>query len=148
MTTETSQRVTLDSLVSNEFAFEINGERVGGVLHIGGLVTFHLHEDGKRLMPPFEVAKIVEREAGTPFNRWLRETLDGRQEINRPRREVTIVAVDDGVVTRRWTAHNAWIQEVRYSSFDSASFDMVAETFVIAYDDMEDSWPASSQADA
>ena len=146
MTTETSQRVMLDSLVSNEFAFEINGERVNGVLHIGHLVTFRLQDDGKRLLPPFEVSKIVERDASSAFNAWLRETIEGRQALSRPRRDVTIVAVDDGVVTRRWTARNAWIQEVRYSAFDSTSFEMVAETYVIAYDDMEDSWPATSQA--
>lgn len=144
MTTETSQRVMLDSLVSNEFAFEINGERVNGVLHIGHLVTFRLQEDGKRLLPPFEVSKIVERDASSVFNTWLRETIAVRESASRPRRDVTIVAVDDGVVTRRWTARNAWIKEVRYSAFDSTSFEMVAETYVIAYDDMEDSWPATS----
>ena len=144
MTTETSQRVMLDSLVSNEFAFEINGERVNGVLHIGHLVTFRLQEDGKRLLPPFEVSKIVERDANSAFNTWLRETIAGREAASRPRRDVSIVAVDDGVVTRRWTARNAWIREVRYSAFDSTSFEMVAETYVIAYDDMEDSWPATS----
>jgi hypothetical protein len=146
MTTETSQKVMLDSLVSNEFAFEINGQRVNGVLHIGSLVTFRLQEDGTRIMPPFEVSKIVERDANTVFNTWLRETIDSRQAASRPRRDVTVVAVDDGVVTRRWTARNAWIREVRYSSFDSTSYEMVSETYVIAYDDMEDSWPASSQA--
>lgn len=144
--TETTQKVMVDSLVSNEFAFEINGERVNGILQISHLVTFRLHEDGTRGMPPFEVAKIVERDAGTAFNRWLRETLDGRHEGKKPRRDVTVVAVDDGVVTRRWTARNAWIQEVRYSSFDSTSFEMVAETYVIGYDDIEDEWPASSRA--
>jgi hypothetical protein len=146
MTTETSQRVMLDSLVSNEFAFEINGERVNGVLHIGHLVTFRLQEDGTRILPPFEVSKIVERDANSVFNTWLRETISGREVISRPRRDVTIVAVDDGVVTRRWTARNAWIREVRYSAFDSTSFEMVAETYVIAYDDMEDSWPATSES--
>lgn len=146
MTTETSQRVMLDSLVSNEFAFEINGERVNGVLHIGHLVTFRLQEDGTRVLPPFEVSKIVERDAGSVFNTWLRETIESRQAPARPRRDVTIVAVDDGVVTRRWTARSAWIREVRYSAFDSTSFEMVAETYVIAYDDMEDSWPATSES--
>lgn len=146
MTTETSQRVMLDSLVSNEFAFEINGVHVNGVLNINHLVTFRLQDDGTRLLPPFEVSKIVERDANSVFNTWLRETIENRQSTERPRRDVTVVAIDDGVVTRRWTARNAWIREVRYSAFDSTSFEMVAETYVIAYDDMEDSWPATSQA--
>lgn len=146
MTTETTQRATVDSLVSNEFAFEINGERVSGILQISHLVTFRRHEDGTREMPPFEVSKIVERDANSVFNRWLRETLESRHDGKRVHRDVTVVAVDDGVVTRRWTARNAWIQEVRYSTFDSASFEMVAETYVLAYDDMEDSWPSSPSA--
>lgn len=141
---ETTQRATIDSLVSNEFALEINGTRVNGILQISHLVTFRLHEDGTRSLPPFEVSKIVERDSNTVFNRWLRETLDGRHEAARVRRDITVVAVDDGVVTRRWTARNAWIQEVRYSAFDSSSFEMVAETYVISYDDIEDSWPTSS----
>lgn len=148
MTTETSQRVMLDSLVANEFAFEINGQRVNGVLSIGHLVTFRLQEDGTRMLPPFEVSKIVERDSSSVFNAWLRETIESRQSSSRPRRDVTVVAIDDGVVTRRWTARNAWIREVRYSAFDSTSFEMVAETYVIAYDDMEDSWPATTTPSA
>jgi hypothetical protein len=141
---ETTQRATIDSLVSNEFAFEINGTRVNGILQISQLVTLRLNADGTRSLPPFEVSKIVERDANSAFNLWLRETLEGRNAGTRARRDVTVVAVDDGIETRRWTARSAWIQEVRYSTFDSASFEMVAETYIIAYDDIEDSWPTSS----
>lgn len=135
--------VTLDSLVANEFGFEINGERVGGIFRIAHLVTFSMDESGKRLFPPFEVSKMVERDGNNLFNRWLRETHAARMSGTRPRRDVTVLAIDDGVITRRWTVKNAWIKEVHYSAFDSASFEMVAETAVILYDDIEDSFPAT-----
>jgi hypothetical protein len=131
--------VTVDSLVANEFGLEINGQRVGGIFRIAHLVTFSLDDSGKRVKPPFEISKMVERDGNNVFNTWLRETLGGSQ----PRREVTVLAIDDGVITRRWKVKNAWIKEVKYSAFDSASFEMVAETAVILYDDIEDSFPAT-----
>ncbi len=134
---------TLDSLVANEFALEINGQKISGILQISGLVTYQCDETGKRQLPPFEIAKMVERDGNNIFNSWLRETLAARHSAEHPRRDVTIVAVDDGVVTRRWTAKNAWIQAVRYSPFDSGSFELVAETVVIMYDDIEENWTAT-----
>ena len=124
----------LDSLVSNEFAFEINGERVNGVLHIGHLVTFRLQEDGKRLLPPFEVSKIVERDASSVFNTWLRETIAVRESASRPRRDVTIVAVDDGVVTRRWTARNAFPTKVQASDLKADGNEVAIETLELAHE--------------
>lgn len=138
-----STNVQIDSLIANEFAFEINGEQILGVLRISGLRTYALDEAGQRIKPPFEVSKMVERDGNSPFNRWLRETLAARDSEEKPRRDVAVVAVDDGVVTRRWNAKNAWIQAVHYSDFDSGSFEMVAETFVIGYDDIEEEWPAT-----
>lgn len=137
-----NKAVTVDSLVANEFAVEINGQQVSGILQVTGLVSYQCDDSGNRLLPPFEIAKMVERDSNNTFNKWLRETLTARHTNDRPRREVTILAVDDGVVTRRWTAKNAWIKEVRYTPFDSASFELVAETYVISYDDIEESWPA------
>lgn len=133
--------VTVDSLVANEFAFEINGEKVSGVFRISYLVTFQLGEDGKPQMPPFEIAKMVERDANSPFNRWLRETRAAAGSL--PRRDVTVVAVDDGVETRRWTARNAYIKEVRYSPFESASFEMIEEIFVLQAETVDETFPAS-----
>lgn len=138
-----SNIVQVDSLIANEFAFEISGEAVSGVFRVGNLVTYATDEEGNRIKPPFEVAKMVERDANNSFNSWLRETTDARDSDDKPRRDVTVVAVDDGVETRRWTAKNAWIQSVSYSDFDTGSFEMIAETFVIGYDDIEETWPAS-----
>jgi hypothetical protein len=135
---------TVDSLIANEFALEINGQKISGILQISGLVTYQCDAAGTRQMPPFEVAKMVERDGNNVFNTWLRETLAARHAAERPRRDVTIAAVDDGIVTRRWTAKNAWIQAVRYSPFDSGSFELVAETIVVMYDDIEESWPATT----
>lgn len=138
-----SNTVQVDSLIANEFAFEISGEVVSGVFRVGNLATYATDDEGNRIKPPFEVAKMVERDANNSFNSWLRETTDARDSDDKPRRDVTVVAVDDGVETRRWTAKNAWIQSVSYSDFDTASFEMIAETFVIGYDDIEETWPAS-----
>jgi hypothetical protein len=51
--------------------------------------------------------------------------------------------VDDGVETRCWTVKGAWISEVSYSHFNTASSEMVEETVTIQYDDLEESWPAT-----
>jgi len=135
--------VQVDSLIANEFAFEIGGETVSGVFRIGNLTTYATDEEGNRIKPPFEVSKMVERDANNAFNSWLRETVAARDSDDKPTREVTVVAVDDGVETRRWTVKNAWIKSISYSDFDSSSFEMIAETFVIAYDDIEETFPAS-----
>lgn len=135
--------VQVDSLIANEFAFEINGQEVSGVFGVSNLVTFAVDEHGNRVKPPFKVSKMVERDGNNAFNKWLRETVKARNSGEKPVRDVTVVAVDDGVVTRRWTAKNAWIQSISYSDFDSGSYEMIAETFVIAYDDIEESWPAT-----
>jgi len=138
-----NEHVQIDSLIANEFAFEIDGHVVSGVFRISDLHTYATDEDGLRIKPPFEIAKMVQRDGNNVFNQWLRETIDSRDSDVRPRRDVTIVAVDDGVETRRWTAKGAWITEIRYSDFDSSSFEMVAEILVVAYDDIEESWPAT-----
>jgi hypothetical protein len=133
----------VDSLIANEFAFEINGNAISGVFGISDLTTYATDGDGNRIKPPFKVSKMVERDGNNAFNKWLRETMAARDNRDKPCRDVAVVAVDDGVETRRWTARNAWIQSISYSNFDSGSFEMVAETFVIAYDDIEETWPAT-----
>jgi hypothetical protein len=86
---------------------------------------------------------MVQRDGNNPMNKWLRETMNVRNGDENPQRELTIVAVDDGVVTRKWVAKNAWISRVTYSDFDNASYEMIAETFFIGYDDIEEEWPAT-----
>ena len=88
------------------------------------------------------MVKMVQRDGNNAFNRWLRETT-GTQDGARPTRTVAVVAIDDGVETRRWTAKNAWIIGVSYSDFNSASFEMVEETVTIQYETLEETWPAT-----
>lgn len=135
--------VQIDSLIANEFALEINGEQVSGVLQITDLVSYATDAGGSRVKPPFVVSKMVERDGNNAFNTWLRETVAERDSDEKPRRDVTVVAVDDGVETRRWKAVNAWIMGVSYSNFDSASIEIVAERITIGYDDIEESFPTT-----
>lgn len=138
----------VDSLIANEFAVELEGERLHGVFRVAGLVTFKMDAEGgetsmEQLRPPFQLAKMVQRDGNNPFNKWLRETVNTSEGHMRPRRTLAVVAVDDGVETRRWTINGAWISEIAYSAFDSASSEMVEEILTIHYDSMTESWPAT-----
>lgn len=132
--------VQLDSLIANEFAFEIEGDKVSGIFTINGLHTYATNTDGERIKPPFIVTKMVQRDGNLAFNRWLQETIDARDSDDNPTRTVAVVAVDDGVETRRWTVHGAYIREVSYSDFDTSSFEMIAERYVIGYEDIDETW--------
>ncbi|MFW5692144.1 MAG: phage tail protein [Chloroflexota bacterium] len=138
---EESRIIAVDSLVANEFEVQIDGETLLGIFRVEGLSTFLLDDNGERVSVPFRLIKMVQRDGNNVFNSWLRETLKGGTA--RPRRTVAIVAIDDGVETRRWTVNNAWIASVSYSPFDSASSEMVEEIVTIAYDSIEESWPAT-----
>ena len=134
----------VDSLIGNEFALELGEQRVSGVFRVSGFVSYSKDDDGTRHTPPFEISKTVERDAHSPFNAWLRETLAERHSKVIVTRDLVLLAIDDGIITRRWVVKGAHIHQVRYSEFDSASFEMVAETYVIHYADIEESFPASS----
>jgi phage tail-like protein len=73
-------------------------------------------------------------------NRWLRDTIDAKADIVRPKRTVAIIAIDDGEEVRRWTVSGAWISEITYSDFNSGSSALVEETLTIQWDEMEESW--------
>lgn len=144
----TSRMVAVDSLVANEFKVEINGETILGVFRVGGLTTFKLDMQGgetaaKQVRPPLQLVKMVQRDANNVFNKWLRETIGTGPGHSRPRRTLSVVAVDDGIETRRWTAKGAWISEVSYSQFDTGSSEMVEEIVTIYYDELQESWPAT-----
>jgi hypothetical protein len=140
--------VAIDSLVANEYEVELDGEKLLGVFRVEDFVSFKIIPDGgetsmKPLQPPFKLAKMVQRDGNAPFNKWLRETIATGSGHLRPRRTLALVAVDDGVETRRWTIKGAWISEARYSTFDSASSEMVEETITIHYDSIEEVWSAT-----
>jgi hypothetical protein len=129
----------LDSLQGNEFHVEINGEKITGVFRVDGLTTISLTENGME-KPPIVLAKMVQRDATIPFNRWLRESVGVGDSDQRPTRTLDVVAVDDGEETRRWSLRGAYITSVSYNTFDTSSSDMVEEVVTIAYAAMSEQW--------
>lgn len=136
----------IDSLSANEFAIHIEDERVDGVFRVSGLVPFKLEVKAttslKPLKEPFKIIKMVQRDPNAPFNRWLRETIAAAADIVRPTRTITLLAIDDGVETRRWSVKGAWISEVTYSDFNTASGELIEETLTIQWDKIEETWSA------
>ena len=130
----------VDSLVANEFAVEIGGEVASGIFSVRGLTLYQVDENGKRIKPPFEITKMVQRDSDNTFNQWHRETMDSRDSDKNPTRKIAIVAIDDGVETRRWTVEDAYIASIRYTDYDTASFEMIEETYLIMYSDIKESW--------
>jgi phage tail-like protein len=136
----------LDSLCANEFAVEIEGEKIPGIFRVSDLTSFKLDTSGsalKLVSEPFKITKMVQRDGTSVFNRWLRETVIAKGSATRPTRTVAVMAIDDGVETRRWTVNGAWISEISYSDFNSGSFEMVEETVTIHYDSIDESWPVT-----
>ncbi len=133
----------MDSLQGNEFAVEIDGELVKGVFRVSGLVTFRLN--AATTAPTITLAKMVQRDASLPFNAWLRETINAGSSADRPSRTLAVIAVDDGEETRRWTLTEAYITEVHYSDFDTASSDFVEEIVTIAYSSLVEAWTWSEK---
>jgi hypothetical protein len=135
----------IDSLSANEFAIHIEDELVDGVFRVSGLVPFKLEVKTttslKHLKEPFKIIKMVQRDPNAPFNRWLRETVAAGDDIVRPTRTVTLLAVDDGVETRRWSVKGAWISEVTYSDFNTSSGELIEETLTIQWEEIEETWP-------
>ncbi len=139
--------IAIDSLVANEFAVELEGERLLGIFRVSGLSTFKLNDSGQLVYRPIQINKMVQRDGNNPFNKWLRETQASKNSDERPTRTLTIVAIDDEVEIRRWTLLGAYIIEVSYSAFDTASAEMVEEIVTIKYNSLEEVWSATSALD-
>ncbi len=135
--------VHIDSLSANEFEVHLDGEVIKGVFRVSGLIPFKLEVKPsltKIVREPFKLSKMVQRDPEIAFNRWLRETVAAKDDIVRPTRMLEILAIDDGEETRRWTVKGAWISEINYSDFNSASSDLIEETVTIYFDDISESW--------
>jgi hypothetical protein len=134
----------IDSLTANEFAVELDGERLSGIFRVTGLIPFKLDartsSAPKPVREPFKISKMVQRDPNNPFNRWLRETTAAKADIARPTRTLAIIAVDGGVEIRRWTIKDAWISEVTYSDFDTGSGELVQEIVTIQWAEAEETW--------
>jgi|GEM_PF-300692 len=137
-------RVT-DSLTANEFHVEINGQIVTGIFAINGLTSFQLEVDetGKPVAvkrPSIVLTKMVQQDPNLPFNAWVREAVQAQGKVL-PTREISVVAMDEGVETRRWVLHNAWISQVQFSDFDTALDYLVEEKVTIQHGGIEEIWP-------
>jgi len=136
----------IDSLSANEFAVEIDGERVTGVFRISGFIAFKMDVKpglNKVVNETFKIAKMVQRDGDNAFNRWIQETIQAKDDIARPKRRLDIIAIDDGLETRRWTMVGAWISQIAYSDFNSSSGELVEEILSIEHQEIEQDWPAT-----
>lgn len=135
----------VDSLSAYEFQVMLDGVVVSGIFSVSGLTSFTL--EGER--PPLVIAKMVQRDPNTPFNRWIRETLSRKSqgpiptpaELGAvPLRELAIVAMDEGRETRRWIYEGAYITQVSYSDFDTSLSELVAERITIRARNVSEQW--------
>ncbi len=140
MTDETTGIHAIDSLSANEFHVEINGEVATGIFGVSGIYTRHVDlTAGKLIHQPVTITKMVQRNPKLPFNEWVSETL--AHPTSKITREIAIVAMDDGVETRRWVYREAWISAVSFSDFDSGSEELVEERLVVQHSGVEERWP-------
>ncbi len=136
----------VDSLSAYEFQVLLDGVVVSGIFSVRGLTSFTLESE----RPPLVISKMVQRDPNTPFNRWIRETLQARRPggpvsthadlASLPTREVAIVAMDEGKETRRWVYEKAVITQVSYSDFDTSLSELVAEHITIRAANVTERW--------
>lgn len=132
----------VDSLSANEFHVEINSVEASGIFGVSGLYSRSVNlEAGKLVNQPVLITKMVQRDPALACNAWIRETL--ANPTARVTRQVAIVALDEGVETRRWVLKDAWISAVAYSDFDTGSNALVEERITIQHSGVEVIWPWS-----
>lgn len=135
----------VDSLSSNEFVVEIAGERATGIFSVSGLSSYSLKlEAGKPVgleYPPLVITKMVQQDASLQFNQWTRETVAARG-TRLPTRDVAVVAMDEGVETRRWIYRNCWISNIEFSDFDTDKEFLIEERITIQHGGIEEVWPS------
>lgn len=134
---------SVDSLSANEFSVSIDGEVITGIFKLSGLAPFKMEMKPaatRLLRDPVRITKMVQRDPAMPVNRWVMETVTAKDDIVRPIRTLDISALDDGVEVRRWSLKGAYISELSYSDFDSGSGELVQETLVIQYEDVDIVW--------
>ncbi|MBW4439186.1 MAG: phage tail protein [Pleurocapsa minor GSE-CHR-MK-17-07R] len=134
---------SVDSLSANEFSVSIDGEVITGIFKLSGLAPFKMEMKPaatRLLRDAVRITKMVQRDPAMPVNRWVMETVTAKDDIVRPIRTLDISALDDGVEVRRWSLKGAYISELSYSDFDSGSGELVQETLVIQYEDVEIVW--------
>lgn len=139
--TDENTFIALDSLSANEFQLEIDGQKIQGIFRISGFKPYDFLNTGG--VNTVLITKMVQRNANNVFNRWLREAITTLNQDVNPTRNLSIVAVDDGIEIRRWTLHNAFITSLSYSDFDSGATELVEEQVLIQYASVELKWSAT-----
>lgn len=140
MAAEQSGIRAVDSLSANEFRVELNSEVATGIFGVRGL---HIRSvdlaAGKLVHQPVTILKMVQQDPELPFNRWTRDTL--ANPTTKVTRDVAIIAMDEGVETRRWVYRNAWISDILFSDFDTGRDELIEEYIVIQHGGVEEIWP-------
>lgn len=141
MAEETSTGIqATDSLSANEFQVEINGTLASGIFGVRGL---HIRcvdlAAGRLVNQPLVISKMVQKDPNLPFNQWARETL--AHPTAKVTREIAVVAMDEGVETRRWVVKEAWISDIAFSDFDSGQQVLVEERLTVQHSGIEEVWP-------
>lgn len=123
----------VDSLSAHEFHVELNGEPVDGIFGVHGLMSFKLGGE----VAPLVITKMVQQDPGAVFNAWTRETIGG----GKPTRNLAIIAMDEGIETRRWVYQNAYITQISFSDFDTASSELIEERITLTAERVDELWP-------
>jgi hypothetical protein len=140
MTHDSSGIKAIDSLSANEFRVEIDGEVATGIFGVSGIHIRCVDLSAGKLVPqPVIITKMVQQDPDLPFNQWTRETL--AHPTTKITREIAVVAMDEGVETRRWVHRDAWISDIEFSDFDSSSDTLIEERLTIHHSGVEEVWP-------
>ncbi|HML20401.1 MAG TPA: phage tail protein [Aggregatilinea sp.] len=139
MAQQSSGIQAVDSLSANEFKVEIEGAEAAGIFAVRGLTIRQMDGSGQVTLQPVVIVKMVQQDPTLPFNRWTRETLANSSA--KVTRELSVVAVDDGVEVRRWVIKDAWISSIALSDFDTAQADLIEERLTIHHGGIEERWP-------
>lgn len=140
MTEETTGIHAIDSLSTNEFRVEIDGEVASGIFGVSGIHVRSVDLESKKLVHhPLTITKMVQRDPDLPFNRWTRETL--ANPTRSVTRELAIVAMDENLETRRWVYKGAWISKIAFSDFDTGRDELIEERLTIQHSGVEEIWP-------
>jgi len=140
MTQEPSGIKAVDSLSANEFHVEINGEIATGIFGVSGLCSRKVDvAAGKLVHQPLNITKMVQQDPDLPFNQWTRETLE--KPTSKVTREIAVIAMDEGVETRRWVYSEAWISDIAFSDFDSSREELIEEQLTIQHSGVDEVWP-------
>lgn len=140
MTDSYTAITSVDSLSANEFSVEVNGQIAEGIFGVSGLCPRCVDLEKQKIVHhPIVITKMVQRDPANAFNQWTRETL--ANPTAKIARELSVIALDEGVETRRWVIQDAWIGCIEFSDFDSSSGVLIEERLTIHHNGIKEVWP-------